>query len=256
MQSHLIESLPPPIIFGHRGASKFAPENTLASFDLAFRSGAPAVELDAMLSADGEVVIIHDHKVDRTTDGRGFVNQLELTELKKLDAGIKYSPNYRGERIPTLDEVLDLITPERMVNIEMKNYHSIYDHLVQKVCEIVVTRKKTNSVLFSSFSPGNIIKAKRILPDVPSALIILGGILGNIEMSSLLRRISPNLIYPEYHLVNQEIIEKEHSRHRRVNIWTVDDQVELKRFYDANVDGVITNDPALAIELRKAHISN
>jgi glycerophosphoryl diester phosphodiesterase len=249
VSSHLINKLPTPIIFGHRGASKYAPENTLASFMLSFKSGAPAIELDAMLSADQEVVVIHDHMVDRTTNGSGYINQMNLEQLKKLDAGIKFSHKFKGEKIPTLDEVLESISADLLVNIELKNYHSLDDSLVHRVCEIVKKHDKANSTFFSSFYSGNLFKVRKIFPDAPVALITMGGVLGKIESSPFLRWISPNFINPEYHLVDNERIVKEHFSHRRVNVWTVDNPDEIIRFFRAKVDGVITNDPALAIKL-------
>lgn len=251
MYSHLINHLPAPIIFGHRGASKFAPENTLASFKLAIESGAPAIELDVMLSADQEVVVIHDHTVDRTTNGSGCVNRMNLKELKSLDAGIKFSPKYKGEKIPTLNEVLEYLPSNFLINIELKNYHSLNDLLVPKVCEIIQKQKKAFSVFFSSFYPGNLFKLRKILPNVPTALITAGGVLGKIENSFFFRWISPDFINPEYHLIDEEKIEKEHSLHRKVNVWTVDDSNEMLKFIHAKVDGLITNDPALAIKLSK-----
>lgn len=252
MYSHLIYQLQPPIIFGHRGASKHAPENTLAAFEFAFRTGAPAVELDVMLSKDKEVVVIHDHKVDRTTDGHGFVNQLTLKELKKLDAGSKFSEKFTGEKIPTMDEIFDLISGDRLVNIELKNYHSIHDPLVSKVVEIVNKRGKADSVIFSSFSLRNILKIRKLLPHVPTALITLGGIIGKLELSTFLRRISPAFIHPDHHLVTERMIQHEHDHHRKINVWTVDEEEDMRWFFKAGIDGLMTNDPALAVKTRIA----
>src|SRR5690242_19186833 len=101
----MIEMLPNPLVFAHRGASAYAPENTLAAFELARRQGAPAIEFDAKLSSDGRVVIIHDQTLERTTDGAGRVRDLSLAALRELDAGSWLSAQFRGEKIPTLDEV-------------------------------------------------------------------------------------------------------------------------------------------------------
>jgi glycerophosphoryl diester phosphodiesterase len=95
-----------PAIFAHRGASAFAPENTMAAFELAVQEKADAIELDAKLTADGQVVVIHDQTVDRTTDGRGRVGDMSLAQLRQLDAGSHFARAFQGERIPTLDEVL------------------------------------------------------------------------------------------------------------------------------------------------------
>ncbi|MBU0511232.1 MAG: glycerophosphodiester phosphodiesterase, partial [Chloroflexi bacterium] len=114
--------LPRPAIFAHRGASAYAPENTLAAFDLAIRQNADAIELDAKLSADGHVVIIHDQTVDRTTDGTGRVSDLQLAALQELDAGCTYDEAFRHERIPTLGEVFDAVGRKILINVELTNY--------------------------------------------------------------------------------------------------------------------------------------
>src|SRR5690348_16428729 len=105
----MLESLPHPIVFAHRGASAYAPENTLAAFELALEQGAAAIEFDVKLSADGHIVVIHDRTVERTSDGSGRVNRLPLAALQKLDAGSWFSAEFRGAKIPTLDEVFETV---------------------------------------------------------------------------------------------------------------------------------------------------
>ena len=252
MSSHLIDHLSRPIIFGHRGARKYAPENTLSSFQAAFDLGAPAIELDVMLSADEKLVVIHDTTIDRTTNSRGKVNELTLDVLKKADAGLKFSAKYEGERIPTLEEVFDLAKGRFLINIELKNYHSPWDCLVEKVIDLVINRNMINSVIFSSFLPTNIYKVRKRLPNIPAALITLKGLVGKLEISSLLRFLSPHFIHPDYQLIDERFIQREHSHHRRVNIWTVDKSAELRRYFKADIDGIITNDPALALKIRES----
>jgi glycerophosphoryl diester phosphodiesterase len=102
---HLIDQLASPIIYAHRGASKYAPENTLAAFRLAYSMGAPAFELDTMLTGEGVPVVIHDDTLDRTTDGYGKVGGMSLSQIRQYDAGQRFSDEFRGERIPTLEAV-------------------------------------------------------------------------------------------------------------------------------------------------------
>jgi glycerophosphoryl diester phosphodiesterase len=250
LSSHLIDHLPGPIIFGHRGASRYAPENTLSAFQTAFDQGAPAIELDVMLSADEELIVIHDATVDRTTNGSGKVNELSIDSLKKLDAGSKFSDKYVNERIPTLGEVLDLTGKKFLVNIELKNYHAPGDNLVEKVVNLVIARNMEDSVIFSSFLPTNILKIRRFLPNVPSALLTLGGIIGKLEISPFFRWLSPKFIHPEYQLIDEKFIQREHAHHRRVNVWKVNEETDLRRFVKADVDGIITDDPILALNIR------
>jgi len=109
-----------PLNVGHRGAMASAPQNTLAAFRKAIEFGADGVELDVHLSKDGAVVVMHDFFVDRATDGTGRVAQKTLAELKALDAGIKFSPQFAGERVPTLSEVFDVLEGKLLVNVELK----------------------------------------------------------------------------------------------------------------------------------------
>jgi glycerophosphoryl diester phosphodiesterase len=252
MSSHLIDLLPRPIIFGHRGANRYAPENTLSAFKIAYEQGAPAIELDVMLSSDEKLMVIHDSTVNRTTNGKGKVNELSLDALKKLDAGSKYSDKYKEERIPTLEEVFDLTSGKYLVNIELKNYHAPGDDLVERVVDLILKRKMIDSVIFSSFLPGNIIKIRRLLPDVPAALITLGGIVGKLEITPLFRWLSPEFIHPDYQLVDENFIQREHAHNRRVNVWSVNEEADLRRFILADVDGIITDDPNMALNIRNS----
>ena len=138
---HWIEKIVSPIIFGHRGASKYAPENTLAAFTLSLQQGAEAIELDTMLTADGIPVVIHDRTVDRTTNGTGKVDQLMVEQLRVFDAGTKFSPNFRGEKIPLLEEIFTLYKDKALINVELKNYHNPTDDLPEIVIKLA---KKKN----------------------------------------------------------------------------------------------------------------
>jgi glycerophosphoryl diester phosphodiesterase len=142
-----------PLNVGRRGAMASAPQNTLAAFRKAVELGADGVELDVHLSKDGAVVVMHDFFVDRTTDGAGRVAQKTPAEVKALDAGIKFAPEFAGERIPTLSEVLDVLEGKLLVNVELKAPdHSRDTSLVAPVLEVVRQHGMDKRVLFSSFN--------------------------------------------------------------------------------------------------------
>jgi glycerophosphoryl diester phosphodiesterase len=249
MKDHLIEQIQSPVIFRYRGASKYSPENTLVAFSLAFKQGAFAIELDAILSSDGEVVVIHDQTVDRTTNREGKVNELTLKQLKNLDAGSFISGKFKGEIIPTLDEVFELSNDRYLVNVELTNYSSLCDQLVSKVAATIKNHKILNSVIFSSFSPWNLNRIIFFLPDALTGLLTPNGFIGLLGKSALLCSISPRYIHPELKDIWPEYIAKEHRSGRRVNVWTVDDPVSMKWLIKADIDGIITNDPALALNV-------
>ncbi len=239
------------VIFAHRGACALAPENTLTSFELAASHQADFVELDAKLSRDGQVMVIHDATLERTTDGQGKVNECSLSELKKLDAGAKFDPKFSGEKIPTLNEVFELVGKKLMVNVELTNYSSPDDELIEKVAQVVIKQQMQDRVLFSSFLPKNLIKIKKLLPDAPVAILCLPGIGGIFTRSFLLRTVSPSIIHPYLTDVNQSFVNKEHHHKRRVHVWTVNGEQNIIRMLDLKVDGIFTDDPLSAIQLMK-----
>jgi glycerophosphoryl diester phosphodiesterase len=147
------ENLPRPTVFAHRGASAYAPENTLAAFSLALRQEADGIELDAKLTKDGHVVVIHDPTVYRTTGAQGWVKDMTLAELRALDAGSHFDVAFKGEQIPTLDEVLSAVGRLAFVNIELTNYVSPFDELPEKAARIVKKHNLADRVMFSSFNP-------------------------------------------------------------------------------------------------------
>ncbi len=238
--------LPKPALFAHRGACAHAPENTLAAFNLASEHGADGIELDAKLSADGHVIVIHDQTVDRTTNGRGKVSELTLAELKALDAGAKFSPQFAGEPIPTLDEVFAALGKRLLINVELTNYASAADALVPKVIELVRRRGLEEWALFSSFHPLNLWRAQRMLPAVPRGFLMLPGKAGTLAYRLIDRLLSLEFSHPYYTDVTQNSVDAQHRRGRGVNVWTVDQPDEMRRLAGLAVDGIITDDPQLA----------
>lgn len=248
----MLSQLPAPIVYAHRGASHDAPENTLAAFELAARQGAPAIELDAMLTLDQAVVVIHDATVDRTTDGQGKVNALPLAELKKLDAGSYFDFAFRGEPIPTLDEVCETFGGRLYINIELKNYASPWDSLPAQVAEIIRQHKLEKGVLFSSFNPIALLRIRRLLPEAPIGLLALPGRSGAWARSWIGRLIHYQALHPEVQDATPRLIQAAHQRSQQVNVWTVDQEAQIRQLRDAGIDGIITNDPPLALKVLAA----
>ncbi len=238
-----------PLIFGHRGASKVAPENTISAFLLAAKLGADGIELDAKLSKDGQVIVIHDQSVDRTTNGHGLVHDMSLNDLQELDAGIKYSQKYNGERIPTLEEVFIATGGKILVNVELTNYATPGDDLLEKVAGIVRKYQINKSIIFSSFFPRNILRIRKLLPGIPAGLLASGGVSGALSRSWIGRIISPGLIHPNYQDVTAKYIMKQHAYQRGVNVWDVIKVKDFKEMIDIGVDGIITDDVETAVKL-------
>jgi glycerophosphoryl diester phosphodiesterase len=239
------------MLYGHRGASLHAPENTLAAFTLAADWVADGIELDAKLTLDGYVVVIHDPTVDRTTNGTGAVRDLTLQDLRKLDAGLKFASKYKGEKIPLLDEVFEAVGKKMLINVELTNYANPGDKLPEKVAELIKKHGIGSNILFSSFHPITLSRIRRLLPDIPAGLLVLPGGAGTLSRSFLGRWFSPQLIHPYYSDVNSAFVTKERRWGRKINVWTVDEQPEMIRLMELGVDGIITDDIPLAIQTRK-----
>lgn len=241
----VLEAISYPLVLAHRGASAHAPENTLASFRRALDEGAPAIEFDVKLSADGQVVVIHDQTVDRTTDGHGKVRGLTLAQLKALDAGSWFDSDFRGERIPTLDEVFAAFGRRVLMNVELTNYASPFDLLVPKVALLVKKHKLGDQVIFSSFFPHNLSTARRVLPEVPRGLLAFTGIKGGIQLF-IGRFMDLQSEHPFVGDVTAKTIASVHGRGRKVFVYTVNDPEEMRHLFDLGVHGIFTDEPALA----------
>src|SRR5215207_6940738 len=246
----MLESLPRPIIFAHRGASAYAPENTIAAFELALTQQADAIELDVKLSADGQVVVIHDPTVDRTTNGQGRVKDLSLTELRTFDAGSSFSEKFHGEKIPTLVEVFEVVGKRTFINVELTNYNTPRDHLVETVCMLVKKHQLQKRILFLSFLGSNLSKARSFLPDVPRGLLALNGLLGAWARSFGFVFGKYQALHPYLKDMTQQEALRVHRLNRRVHVWTVNDEQDMRRLFDWGVDGIFTDDAELALRVR------
>jgi glycerophosphoryl diester phosphodiesterase len=246
----MLNTLPQPVIFAHRGASAHAPENTLAAFELALAQQADAIELDVKLSSDGQVVVIHDATVDRTTNGKGRVRDLPLADLKKLDAGSFFSEQFTGEKIPTLDEVFESVGKRTFINVELTNYNTPGDMLVETVCMLVKKHNMQKRVLFSSFFASNLSKARSYLPGVPRGLLALDGLLGVWARSFGFVFGKYDALHPHLNDMSQQQSLRVHRLNRRVHVWTVNSEADMRRLFNWGVDGIFTDDPRLALSVR------
>jgi glycerophosphoryl diester phosphodiesterase len=240
-----------PVVIAHRGASLHAPENTLAAFRLALEQGADGIELDAKLSADRQVVVMHDRSLRRTTGRDAPVGALTLAELKRLDAGAWFSPAFAGERVPTLDEVLETVAGQALVDIELTNYFTPRDGLPEVVAQAVERHAAQDWVLFTSFLPGPIDAIRRRLPGCRAGLLLWPGRLGWISRHFLVDLRSEQILLPNVLDISPEQIHRDHQRGRWVAAWVVNDPEVMRQLASAGIDAIITDHPALAVEQRR-----
>lgn len=242
----MFEDLPRPAIFAHRGASALAPENTIAAFDLALEHQADAIELDVQLTADGHLVVIHDKSVGRTTDGEGNVSTMRLEDIKVLDAGSSFDARFRGEPVPTLEEVFERFRGKTYINIELKNETSPWNDLPDRVVQVVDRFNVGDEVLISSFNPLAILRVRRLKRDIPIAALAYRSWLGEP-----VRRIAGNpfrtqALHVDRRDVNEELVRRTHRNNQRLHVYTVNDVIEIQKLAAMVVDGIFTDDPQLA----------
>lgn len=246
----MLTSLSQPVIFAHRGASAHAPENTLAAFELALAQNADAIELDVKLSADGFAIVIHDPTVNRTTGRAGHVKDLPFQQLRSLDAGGFFAEKYRGEKIPSLEEVFEAVGKRTFINVELTNYSTPRDSLVETVCMLVKRFGLQKQVLFSSFFPMNLSKARAYLPDVPRGLLAVNGFLGAWARSFGFDFGKYQALHPYLNDVTSQQVQRVHRLNRRIHVWTVNAAEDMRRLFHWGVDGIFTDDPQLAVQVR------
>lgn len=243
----MIEQFPSPIIFAHRGDLAHAPENTLPSFQQALQKGADGVELDAKLTVDGHVIVIHDPTLDRTTDGKGRVAASTLEVIRKLDAGTWFNEKFAGTKVPLLEEVFETVGRDKMINIELTNYASPRDGLVLKVSELIKRHNNQSQILFSSFFPSNLKIAAQTLPAVPRGLLAMPGLVGLWARSFGFMFGDYQALHPHISNASREQVQRAHRLKRRVHVWTANTPEEIVRLKEWGVDGIFTDDPQTAV---------
>jgi len=243
----MLDQFPRPFVLAHRGDMAHAPENTLPSFQMAVQKGADGVELDAKLTTDGHVIVIHDPTIDRTTDGSGRVASSTLESIRKLDAGSWFSDAFRGAQVPLLEEVFETVGQKKLINIELTNYSTPGDGLVQKVCELIRRHQVQDQILFSSFFAANLRKASRILPEIPCALLAMPGLRGAWARSFGFMFGNYQALHPHISDADRQQVQRIHRLNRRVHVWTANSHEEVNQLREWNADGIFTDDPQLAL---------
>ncbi len=219
---------------GHRGAAALEPENTLRSFRRAEAEGADILELDLRVTRDGHLVALHDPSLERTTNGTGLVSGMMLDDLRQLDAGM-------GERIPTLEEVLETTTLPIHAELKVADAASL-------LAEIIRARRLVGFVTPISFHPGMLREVKTILPGSPTGLIF-SDILP--DAADRARSIGATLISLQSRRLNAKVIERCRRFGLETTAWTVNDPEEMRRVLDLGLEGIVTDRPDLLTRITK-----
>lgn len=236
-----------PLIFAHRGVKGTHPENTMIAFQEAERVGAHGIELDVHLSKDGELVVIHDETVDRTTNGTGLISEKTVVELQALDAGSHKDPSFHQAKIPTLREVLIwLSTTNLQLNIELKTDVIHYSGIEEKVVDLVREYHLSNQIIFSSFNHDSVSLLAKLAPEIPRAILYDEPIADPLAEAK--KREAAGL-HPNFQLLTKEFVQTAQQQGYVFRPYTINEYKDLQTMIDYGVDVIITDWPMRAFEL-------
>ncbi len=235
------------LVIAHRGASAYAPENTLSSFRKAILLDADGIELDVHLSRDNHLIVCHDEKVDRTTNGIGYIKDMTLKEIKKLDAGSWFNKSYCNEKIPTLNEVLDLVSgKDIIINIELKLGPLLYKNIEQKVVESIRKHGLENRTIISSFYHKSLLNVKKINPNLKTGMLYVSGLVKPWEYA---KKIKADAIHPLYYNITPSLVKTCLTNGIKTTPFTIDNLEDTSKMIQSGVYAIITNYPDKALDI-------
>lgn len=234
------------LCLAHRGVPSRAPENTLPSFQEAFKAGVDGIELDVTETADGEVIVKHDFDLEGTTDGTGYVWDTTYEQLSHLNAAHTWQGQSPKTRTPRLAEVLEMVPENMLIVIELKSHSWRSTGLEEKVVALVRRYRLVKRTIISSFNPYWLMRVRRLEPELR-----IGYILSNVEVPWILRRpyflnlVRPDLLHVDAEILTPDMVIKAHRRGMQVNVWTVNNRPMIEYLKSIGVDGVFTDFPEL-----------
>jgi glycerophosphoryl diester phosphodiesterase len=228
-----------PWVIAHRGASGHTPENTLAAFERAVQLGAGFIETDLHLTRDAQFVAIHDATLERTTNGRGAVRDFTLAELRQLDAGMWFDREYMGQRIPTLDEVLEFARKNDVIFYLEVKYDAAWGMHHSLVAALQKAENAARTIVIS-FDQATLAALRRV--DASVMMGLLADEPGPDYVKDALE-LGARQMCPQVSLLTPDLVQRAHGADLQVATWTVNDAEAMRRVIDAGVDGIMTNFP-------------
>ena len=236
-----------PLKIGHRGAAGYCPENTFASFHKALQLGVDFIEMDVQMTKDGQLVVIHDPTVNRTTNGKGKVKDFTLKEIQALDAGSWFDPKFTGEKIPSLSEFLDEFGGKVGILLEIKN-PSLYPGIEGKIADELLNRGLTSAegsqVIVQSFDQNSLKKFHQLIPSIQLGVLlkrVTGKGISNQELASFLSFAA--YVNPKITMVNKRLIRRIHQHGFKTLVWTIRKRNEVNLLMHFHIEGVISDYP-------------
>lgn len=242
-------TMPGAKIISHRGANKYAPQNTLPAFERSIQLGVDGFETDVHMTKDGVPVICHNYTINDTSNGMGRISSYNLDEIKKFDFGSYFAPKFKGTPLPTLDEFLELVASSdiEIMNIELKSPKERETGIVEKTIKAVRAHNLFDRLLISSFDSKLLVEAKAIdekcrtgylySPNLFDSPVIL------VYPFAFAKKIKVDALHPMDIYVNSLYVKQAHKMGLKVNVWTVNSEKKIRKMIHYGVDGIITDCP-------------
>lgn len=238
-----------PMIIAHRGAMGHAPENTLVAFKLAIKMGADAIEIDLRQTLDGELIAFHDGSINRTTNGKGNFNKFTFEELRKLDAGSWFSNEFKNEKIPTLQEIINIIPDSVLLIIELKGSNKDYPYFEENVVSLIKKNNFEKNVILKSFDYKVLERLRKLAPEIPQIFVyafripFTGVTIGTSITFKCVFNLDVEYLQPHRYFVSEEFVRKAEKKGYKVISWGVDSRDAIINALEIGVHGIETDYP-------------
>ncbi|PKP48865.1 MAG: hypothetical protein CVT95_03955 [Bacteroidetes bacterium HGW-Bacteroidetes-12] len=246
------------IITGHRGAGGLAPENTLASIQLALDLGVDRIEIDVQQTKDNKIIVLHDRTLRRTTTGNGFVKNLNYDEILQFSAGYKFNKFYVNEKVPTLEQVIDLIDGKVELLIETKYSYMYYPNIERHIINIIKTKNAKAWCKVISFNDRALFRINKLDNSIRLGKLFVGkhahlpvSFDKGINIRPLKRYDFVDEIIVKHAYATTAIINRVHEFGKQLHVWTVNDQETIEKLIERGVDGIISDYPNLLMKYKR-----
>lgn len=244
-------------ITGHRGAGGLAPENTLASIQLALDLGVDRIEIDVQQTKDNVIIVLHDRTLRRTTNGFGFVKLLDFDQIQQFSAGVKFNTVYQEEKIPTLEEVIDLIDGRAELVIETKYSYLYYPNIERHILNVIKTKDAMDWCKVISFNDRALFRLNKLNPELRLGKLFVGKHANlplsfdkGINFKPLRRYHFVDEVIVQHKYATNAIIDKVHEFGKELHVWTVNDAETIETLIERGVDGIISDYPNLLLKYK------
>lgn len=246
------------IITGHRGAAGLAPENTLASIQLAIELGVDRIEIDVQQTKDNKIIVLHDRTLRRTTTGHGFVKNLTYDEILQFSAGYKFNKFYINEKVPTLEQVIDLIDGKVELLIETKYSYMYYPNIERHIINIIKNKDAKDWCKIISFNDRALFRINKLDKSIRLGKLFVGkhahlplSFDKGLNIRPLKRYAFVDEVIVKHDYATKAIIEKVHDFGKELHVWTVNNEATIQKLIERGVDGIISDYPNLLMKYRK-----